>query len=70
MLAKKPSKLTFENNQNQPDITEGQESFLPVMLEDVGQGDTVDDTDGDLADDAGVDDLCGEPFCEREEEKE
>ena len=65
MLAKKPSKVTFENDQNQSDIAEGEKSFLPVMLEDVGQGHAVDDPDSDLADDAGVDDLCREPFCER-----
>jgi hypothetical protein len=67
MLAKKPSKerekLTFENNQNQADISQREKSFLPVMFEDIGQGDSVDDSDGDLANDTSMDDLGREPFC-------
>ena len=62
--------FTFKDDQDEPDISQGQECLLPCMFEDIGQGNTVDDADGDLPDDARVDDLRGEPFRQREEEEE
>lgn len=39
------------------------------MFKNVGQRYAVDDADGNLADNAGLDDLRGNPFCEGKEEE-
>lgn len=39
------------------------------MLKDISQRYTVDDANGNLADDSGLDDFRRDPFCEREEEE-
>lgn len=40
------------------------------MLEDIGQRHPVDDSNGDLAYDPGLDDLGRDPFCKRQEKEE
>lgn len=62
--------LTFEDDQNQTDISQSDKSLLPLVFKDVGQRYTVDDANGDLANNAGLDDLCGNPFCKGKEKEE
>jgi hypothetical protein len=40
------------------------------MFQDIGQRYTVDDADGNLPDNSGLDYLCGDPFCKRKEKEE
>lgn len=76
--AKKPSSeaatikfsITFENDQNQPDISKADKSLLPVMLKNVGQGYSVDDADDDLTYNSGLDGGRGDPSCKGKEEEE
>jgi hypothetical protein len=40
------------------------------MFKYIGQRHTVDDADGDLAYNTGLEYFCGDPFCKRKEKKE
>jgi hypothetical protein len=48
---------TFEDNQDQPDISQSDKGMLPLELENVGQGLSINDADRDLADDASTNNL-------------
>lgn len=61
---------TFEDNQDQAHVAQRQKGLLPGMLEDIRQRHTVDNAHGNLPDNPGADDLGGDPFCQRQEEKE
>lgn len=70
LAKKKRRNFTFEDDEDQADISQREKCFLPIMLEDIGQRHPVDDSDGDLAYNPGLDDLGGEPFCKCQEKKE
>lgn len=60
----------FKDNQDETDVTQVNESRLPVVRQDVPDGHAVDEADDDLAYQAGFDELGGDPFCHGEEEEE
>lgn len=62
--------LTFENDQNQTDVSKSNKSLLPVIFKDIGQGHSVYDSDGDLTYYPGLDCCRGDPSCKRKEKEE
>lgn len=61
---------TFKDDEDQTNIAQRQEGLLPVHLQDIGQRDTVYDANRDVANDPGLDDFSGYPFCQGKEEEE
>lgn len=54
---------TFEDDQDQANISNGKESLLPWVFQDVGQGFSINNPNGNLANDTGTNDLSRNPFC-------
>lgn len=61
---------TLEDDEDQADVAEAEKGLLPLDGHDVAQRDAVDQADQHLADQAGLEDLIGDPFGQCEEEEE
>ena len=64
------NEYTFKDNEDQPHIAEVHKCLLPVQRQDVPDGHAVDEADDDLANEPGLDNFGGDPFCDAEEEEE
>lgn len=63
-------KAALKDNENQADVAEGEEGFLPFQSEYVGDWDAVDQADDDLSNQSGAEDLVGQPFGDGKKDEE
>lgn len=61
---------TFEYDQNQANIAQGEEGLLPIRLQNIGQRFPIYYTNRNVTDDSGADDLGRRPFSQGEDEEE
>lgn len=61
---------SLEDDEDEADVTQAHKGLLPLDGHDVTQRYAVDETDQHLTDEACLEDLVGDPFCECEKEEE
>jgi len=62
--------LTFEDDKNKANVAKLHERILPLNGHDISDRNAIDETDNDLADEPGLENLIREPFREGEKKEE